>query len=69
MQTCVYIYIYTHSLKYSKQTIQQITLNEQQSNKNLGCDIHTVDFRNFIVFLGRDPGTLKSDIVSKNIHN
>ena len=21
------------------------------------------------VFLGRDPGTLKSDIVSKNIHN
>ena len=27
---------------------------------------HTVDFRNFIVFLlGRDPGTLKSDIVSK----
>ena len=26
----------------------------------------TVDFRNFIVFLlGRDPGTLKSDIVSK----
>ena len=27
----------------------------------------TVDLRNFIVFfLGRDPGTLKSDIVSKN---
>ena len=26
----------------------------------------TVEFRNFIVFLlGRDPGTLKSDIVSK----
>ena len=24
-----------------------------------------VDFRKFIVFLGRDPGTLKSDIVSK----
>ena len=33
-------------------------------------DATTVDFRNFIVFLlGRDPGTLKSDIVSKNIHN
>ena len=31
--------------------------------------IGTVDFRNFIVFWGRDPGTLKSDIVSKNIHN
>ena len=28
----------------------------------------TVDFRNFIVFLlGRDPGTLKSDIVSKKL--
>ena len=24
----------------------------------------TVDFRNLIVFFGRDPGTLKSDIVS-----
>ena len=31
----------------------------------------TIDVRNVIVFfLGRDPGTLKSDIVStKNIHN
>ena len=25
----------------------------------------TVDFRNFVVFFGRDPGTLKSDIVSR----
>ena len=31
----------------------------------ISCYI-TVDFRSFIVFfLGRDPGTLKSDIVSK----
>ena len=34
---------------------------EEHANNN-----DTVDFRNFIVFLlGRDPGTLKSDIVSK----
>ena len=32
----------------------------------VALQVNTVDFRNFIVFVsGRDPGTLKSDIVSK----
>ena len=35
------------------------------NNDNNDNDNNTVDFRIFIVFLGRDPGTLKSDIVSK----
>ena len=41
-------------------------INNDNNNKHVIIIIVTVDFRHFIVFfLGRDPGTLKSDIESK----
>ena len=50
MYVCIHIYIYTY-----------IYVDSNKFRPH-----NTVDFRNFIVFfLGRDPGILKSDIVSK----
>ena len=51
----IYIYIYTVRLCISR-----------EGGFFTGPAACPVDFRNFIVFLlGRDPGTLKSDIASK----
>ena len=42
-----------------------ISNSSSSSSSSSSRSSSTVDFRNFIVFLlGRDPGTLKSDIVS-----
>ena len=67
---------YNHILTYNITAATNPTtgfsskLNEEARNSELESK-RAVDFRNFIMFsfFGRDPGTLKSDIVSKNIHN
>ena len=62
----IYIYIYTHVLVFRADLGASAAL---ETASRAWCSMlataATVDFRNFIVFLlGRDPGTLKSDIVS-----
>ena len=66
---CIYICMYIHTYTYFGELVIISSGVEQWlfARALVECiDIyHTVDFRNFIVFFGRDPGTLKSDIVSK----
>ena len=59
MYVCMYVYMYKGTGGYKDECLLRRKLA-------LDLSVTTVDFRNFIVFLlGRDPGTLKSDIVSK----
>ena len=59
LDTYIYIYTYIHIYIYEDKA--------REIQRRVEDLLYaTVDFRNFIVFSsGRDPGTLKSDIVSK----
>ena len=66
MYVCIYIYIYIYVYMFYAFVGGGLLPRGQAAPGTLPLMRgRRVDFRNFIVFLGRDPGTLKSDIVSK----
>ena len=67
MYVCMYIYIYIYIYIYVYTYLNHGVLEKVTVNLRPAEHGRFPKFRR--VFSGRDPGTLKSDIVSKNIHN
>ena len=68
---CIYIYMYMYICIYIYIYVYMVECYMVGSTNSYTWFLYPYGrFPKFHrVFLGRDPGTLKSDIVSKNIHN